>query len=147
MKKTSQSSVFFRTAGVIATGLLAYVLEYGFGLNETPLRYVVYLIGIPILILYALANAPVRLTGRLKGANSLERHGQEVPGPRDALFNICMIIYGGVYLSALFRVRPRDFDRFFEIFMVLSPVELFWLAAPITVFWWYRQSVIKRRVR
>ena len=110
-------------AWLIAIGLLAYALEYGLGLTELPTRLFVLVIGVPLVILYAIDLVPSRLGGRLKGARSLDSREPDESPSRDAVLDIGTVIYAGVYLNILFRVRPREWDRFLEIFMVLSPVE------------------------
>ncbi len=128
-----------KIALLILIGIVAHALEFGFGIAHTGADVIALAIGVPLLILYALARTPLGLSGRLKGAESVDSGDTEPSTPGDPVTVICAVLYTGVYLNVLLRLRPRDFDMFFELFATMSPVELFWLVAPITVFWWYRR--------
>ena len=131
-----------RIGWLIATGVLAYVLEYGFGLRQLPTRYILYAAFVPLLALYAIDLMSPRSSGRLKGAKSIDSASKDASGSRDHLFGFLAFVYVAAYLAILLRVRPRDWDLVREIVLVLSPVELFWLIAPVVVFWWYRKRAI-----
>jgi len=133
-----------KIAWFIAIGILVHVLEFELGLTGPLGKYVVFLVALPIAVLYALSFKPLGLSGRLKAPDSVDTSDSETNRPRDLLFEFFTIVYVGVYLIVLFQVRPREYDRFRDIFFELSPVELFWLAAPITVFWWYRSHATNR---
>ena len=134
-----------KTTWLLAGGALAYLLEYGLGLTEAIPRIVAYLIGVPVLVLVAMDALPIQLSGRLKGARDIESAASRKDAAPDIVFHFTAILYACVYLSVLFRFRPRNCDLFFDMFFTLSPVELFWLVAPIVSFWWYRLWAIKRR--
>jgi len=131
--------MFTKILWLVAFGLVAYVLELGFGLRETRINLVVMTIGVPILFLYALSNIFPGLSGRLKGAESIDSATSDSSHARDDVFSGSAVIYVFVYLGVRLHVRPRDWELSIDLLGSLSPIELFWLIAPIVSFWWYRQ--------